>query len=177
LIDKKDWLKLHICTGVKTNIISAVEITERYEHDTNYFEPLVEATTQNFEMSEISADKGYLSKSNLQFAVDKNAYPFIAWKSNSKVTEKEGNALWNKLYHFYALNQEKFLEHYHKRSNVETTFAMIKAKFGGALRSKTRTAQINEALCKILAHNICVLIQSMYELEIKPEFWREVQSA
>lgn len=36
-------------------------------------------------------------------------------------------------------------------------------KFGGSLRSKARTAQINEALCKIIAHNICVLIQSMHE--------------
>lgn len=36
----------------------------------------------------------------------------------------------------------------HKRSNVETTFMMIKAKFGDGLRSKTKRAQINEALCK-----------------------------
>lgn len=174
LIDKKDWLKIHICTGTKTNIISAVEVTERHAHDTNYFEPLVKATVQNFEMEEISADKAYLSKANLQTAVDNNAVPYIAWKSNSKATNKEGNHLWNKLYHYYALNQEKFFEHYHKRSNVETTFSMIKAKFGGALRSKTRTAQINEALCKILAHNLCVLIQSMCELKIKFGFWQEI---
>ena len=171
LINKKDWLKIHICTGVKTNIISAVEVTERHEHDTNYFEPLVEATVKNFEMEEISADKAYLSKANLQTAVENNAVPFIAWKSNSKATNKDGNHLWNKLYHYYALNQEKFFEHYHQRSNVESTFSMIKAKFGGSLRSKSRTAQINEALCKILAHNICVLIQSMCELGIKPEFY------
>jgi transposase len=174
LINKKDWLKIHICCGTKTNIISAVEVTERYEHDTNYFEPLVKTTAQNFEMMEISADKGYLSKANMQTAVDNNAVPYIAWKTNSRATNKEGNHLWNKLYHYYALNQEKFLEHYHRRSNVETAFFMIKAKFGGALRSKTRTAQINEALCKVLAHNLCVLNQSMNELEIKPDFWKEV---
>ena len=45
---------------------------------------------------------------------------------------------------------------------------MIKAKFGGALRSKTPTARVNEALAKILYHNICVLIQSMYELGFMP---------
>ncbi len=173
LIEKKDWLKIHICTGVKTNIISAVEVTERYEHDSNYFETLVEATTENFEMEEVSADKAYLSKANLQTAIDNNAIPYIAWKSNSKATNKEGNHLWNKLYHYYALNQDKFLEHYHQRSNVETTFSMIKAKFGGSLRSKTRTAQINEALCKVLAHNLCVLIQSMCELKIKFGFWQD----
>jgi transposase len=175
LIEKKDWLKIHICTGVKTNIISAVEVTERHEHDTNYFEPLVKATAQNFEMSEVSADKAYLSKANLQTAIEYNAVPYIAWKSNSKVTNKTGNHLWNRLYHYYALNQEKFLSHYHQRSNVETTFSMIKAKFGGSLRSKTRTAQINEALCKILAHNLCVLIQSMCELKIKFGFWQDCE--
>jgi hypothetical protein len=48
---------------------------------------------------------------------------------------------------------------------------MIKAKFGGYLRSKTRMAQYNEALCKILCHNLCVVIQSVYELGVEPVFW------
>lgn len=56
----------------------------------------------------------------------------------------------------------------------ESTFSMIKAKFGDALRSKTEWAQINEALCKILCHNICCLIQSMYELGLKPKFYAQV---
>ena len=34
------------------------------------------------------------------------------------------------MYHFYSLHRAEFLQHYHKRSNVETTFHMIKAKFG-----------------------------------------------
>lgn len=174
LIEKKDWLKIHICCGTKTNIISAVEVTDRYEADSNYFETLVADTAQNFAMDEVSADKAYLSRANLQFAVDNNAIPYIAWKANSKISQREGNHLWNKLYHYYCLNQDKFLEHYHKRSNVETTFSMIKAKFGGSLRNKSRTAQINEALCKVLAHNICVLIQSMYEFGVKPDFWKQV---
>ena len=37
-----------------------------------------------------------------------------------------------------------------------------------------KLAQINEALCEILCHNICCLIQSMYELNLKPKFWKEV---
>jgi transposase len=77
------------------------------------------------------------------------------------------------MYAYYTYNQDHFMRCYHKRSNVETTFHMIKAKFGDALRSKTKTAQVNEALCKILAHNLCCLIQSMSELNIQPEFWSE----
>ncbi len=172
LIEKRDWLKIHICTGTLTNIVTAVEVTEKYEHDSNQFETLVKDTVQNFQMEEVSADKAYLSRRNLQTVINSDAIPYIAWKSNSKISDKNGSHLWNKLFHYYALNQDKFLEHYHKRSNVETTFSMIKAKFGANLRSKTRTAQTNEALSKILAHNICVLIQSMCELDIKPEFWQ-----
>lgn len=65
------------------------------------------------------------------------------------------------------------MENYHKRSNVETTFSMIKRKFGERLRTKTETAQKNELLCKILCHNICVVIQSMYELGITVTFGAE----
>lgn len=65
------------------------------------------------------------------------------------------------------------MRRYHRRSNVETTFSMIKAKFGERLRSKTHTAQINEVLCKVLAHNLCCVIQSMYELGIEPDFRAE----
>lgn len=60
-----------------------------------------------------------------------------------------------------------------ERSNGESAFHMIKTKFGDHRRSKTRMAQVNEALCKVLAHNLCCLIQSMYELGIEPTFWEE----
>jgi len=173
LIEKKDWLKIHCCIGNLTNVVTAVSVSEKYDHDTNYFEPLVKQTVENFTMEEVSADAAYLSKDNMQTAVDNGAYPFIAWKSNSKITEKEGNELWNKLFHYFSLNKEKFLERYHQRSNSETSFSMIKAKFSDRLRSKSRTAQINEALCKILCHNLCCLIQSMHEFGVKPDFWKD----
>lgn len=174
LIAKQDWLKIHCCVGNLTNIVTAVEVTEKYAHDTNHFEPLVKSTVENFEMKEVSADAAYLSKDNLQTAVNVGAYPYIAWKSNSRETDKPNNELWNKLFHFFSLNKEKFLERYHQRSNSETCFSMIKAKFSDSLRSKNRTAQKNEALCKILCHNLCCLIQSIYEFGLKPEFWKEI---
>ena len=50
---------------------------------------------------------------------------------------------------------------------------MIKAKFGQRLRSRTLTAPINEALCKVLCHNLCVVIQSVHELGIEAAFETE----
>lgn len=56
---------------------------------------------------------------------------------------------------------------YAQRVHSPVPFSMLKAKFGNALRSKTEKAQVNELQCKVIAHNICCLIQSMYELGIK----------
>ena len=72
--------------------------------------------------------------------------------------------LWTRMYHFYSLHRAEFLQHYHKRSNVETTFHMIKSQvWSTTCEVKTLTAQINEALCKVLCHNLCVVIQSVHE--------------
>jgi transposase len=66
--------------------------------------------------------------------------------------------------------QDEFLAHYHKRSNVESTFSAIKRKFGGAVRSKNWTAQVNEILCKALCHNLSCLVHAMHELGLEVPF-------
>ena len=90
------------------------------------------------------------------------------FKSNTLEPTKAGT--WARMYHLFAYEREAFMEHYHKRSNIETAFSMIKGKFGSALRSKSDVGQINEALCKVLAHNVCVLVQAIHELGIEPIF-------
>jgi hypothetical protein len=54
---------------------------------------------------------------------------------------------------------------------VETTFHMIKAKFGARVRAKTHTAQVNEVLAKVLCHNLCCLVSAFFELGIDAKFW------
>ena len=168
----QDWIKMHLMCGVRTHIVTSVEITRARKADSPYFKPLLEQTAKaGFNMREVSADKGYISMKNLQTTIDHGAMPFIPFRSNNQADR--GEDIWSRMFFYYSFKREEFLEHYHKRSNVETVFSMIKAKFGERLRSKTETAQINEALCKVLCHNICVVIQSMYELNITPEFMSE----
>ena len=171
-MEKREWVKVHLSCGVVSNVVTAVQITDRWTNDSPQFKGLVEKTAENFVMNEVSGDKAYLSHGNLKTVVDNNAMPYIPFKSNSNVKDKRQSALWKSMFHYFSYNQERFMQSYHKRSNVESTFSMIKAKFGDALRSKTERAQINEALCKVLCHNICCLIQSMFELGLKPKFWQ-----
>ena len=163
-----DWLKCHAMVGVKTNIVTAVRITGRDDNDSPQFKPLVEQTAERFTISEVSADKAYSSYANLELVESKGAVPFIPFKSYAVGHSK--NSTWNRLFHYFALNREEFGEHYHKRSNIETTFSMVKRVFGGSVRSKTPTAQENEVLLKVICHNIRCLIHAIHELGIEPMF-------
>ena len=168
------WVKLHIICGVKTNIITAAEVTPNNASDTLFFEGLVRNTAKNFNMQEVSADKAYLSGPIMEVAHDVGATAFIPFKSNSRYVPKRGTrqqkVLWQQAYYMYQYHRDIFNAHYHKRSNVESTFWMVKSKFGPAVRSKTETGQLNEVLAKIVCHNIVVMVQSMFELGVVPVF-------
>jgi transposase len=166
----RDWVKLHCCVGVRTNIITAAEISDSRSNDAKHFIPVLETTRKNFTIKEVSADKGYTSGKHLAYAEMHGIQPYIAFKENSNATSHMSSALWKRMFHHYNLHREEFIEHYSKRNNVETAFYMLKTKFGGMLKSKTREALKNEALCKVICHNISVLWHSMNEFGIVPEF-------
>ena len=173
--DNREWVKVHLMCGVNTKIVSAVDVSGWAANDTTYFVPLVERTAAHLGIREVSADKAYASKKNLQAVEDIGGMPFVPFKSNVKEPTEAG--AWARMYHLFMYKREEYMEHYHKRSNIETAFSMIKGKFGSALRSKSDTGQINEALCKVLAHNVCVLIHAMHALNVHPIFSADSSAA
>ena len=163
------WIKAHLISGVKTNIVTGVEITEGEVHDSPSLPRLVEETAKNFKVGEVSGDKAYNSRLNLQVIENVGAVPYIPFRNN--VTGKRArNSVWRKMYHYFIYKHDEFLSHYHKRSNAETVFHMIKTKFRDNLRSTSKTAQINELLLKVLCHNIVVVIHEINELGLKGKF-------
>lgn len=167
--EEHDWVKVHLMCGVKTNIVTAIQVGRQYSADSPEFVPMLETTARKFTINEVSADAAYCSYDNFQAVADAGGRPFIAFRANAT---GESGGTYAKMFHYYNLKRDEYLAHYHKRSNVESTFSMIKAKFGDAVRSKTPTAMINEALCKVLCHNICCLVQSTHELGVEATFWR-----
>jgi len=157
------WIKAHIMTGVKTNIVTSVRLSEGKANDSPFLKELVNETANGFEIGEVSCDKAYSSRENHNIIAEVGGTPFIPFKGHT-TPRPRNSPLWKKMWHFFMYNNEEFMNHYHKRSNVESTFMMIKSKFGDSVSSKKKTAQFNEVLCKILCHNICVVIQEMHEL-------------
>lgn len=161
----RNWVKAHIMCGTKSNIITSVELTKAHGNDSPQLEPLVEKTCANFNVKEVSADKAYLSRKNLQIIVDNGAIPYIPFKTNT--TGGNNGLIWRKMWLYSREHPQEYLEAYHRRSNVESTFSMIKQKFGKDVVSRNFQSQTNEVLLKILCHNICCLIHEYYENNIE----------
>ena len=165
----RNWIKAHLISGVKTNIVTGVELSEEYKHDSPRFKPLVNKTAENFKIVEVTGDKAYNSRANLKLVEKHGGTAYIPFRKHT-TPQPRGVYIWRKMYHLFEYNKEEFLRHYNLRSNSETVFHMIKTKFRDNIRSKDKIAQFNELLLKILCHNICCLIEAMFELNIKPDF-------
>lgn len=167
------WLKAHLSTGVKTNIVTDVIVTRsdgEGSGDSPNFAPLVQGTVEaGFQIGEVSADKAYSSRDNHDAVGAFGGQAFIPFKSNAK-GRAHGSDLWRKAFLFFQLHEEDFKARYHQRSNVESTIGAIKKKLGETLKSRNRVAQENELLCKVLAYNVTVLIHEMFENGIAPDF-------
>ncbi|MFH1133508.1 MAG: transposase [Nanoarchaeota archaeon] len=167
--EKRTYKKVHLTCGVITNIITAVKITPGTCNDSPELPSLVRQTIGLYNVREVSADKGYISVENLETIWDLGAIPFIPFKENVRQNSRHG-MVWKKMLKFFTEYPEEFYHHYHKRSNVESTFNMLKRKFGSHLRSRSEVGQANEILAKCLCHNLCVLIQEAFEQGIDLDF-------
>jgi hypothetical protein len=141
--NKCAWVKAHIASGRKTHVVTAVRILDKDAADSPQFIPLIRDTRRHFDIGEVSADKAYASLENFEEIAACGGQAFIAFKCN---TTGGVGGLFEKAFHYFQCHREEYLEHYHKRSNVETTISAVKRKFGDSVMSKNDAAMVNEVL-------------------------------
>jgi transposase len=171
-VDNREWVKLHLMCGTATHIVTSAEVSGWSAGDSPFFAGLVNETAERMDVAEVSADKAYTSKANAATVEAVGATPYLMFKSNTVNPQpalwEDRNSAWNRMFHLFAYRREEFLEGYHRRSNVESVMSMIKRKFGDSVKSKSTIGQGNEALAKVLCHNLCVLIHCAHSLGIDP---------
>lgn len=166
----RNYVKAHVVVGVRTNVICSCEVTPGNFADVKQAPLILEKARGNFNMKEVSADKAYSAYRILQIIEAIGAQPFIVFQDRVTKESKKAPVIWNKMLRYFQNNKESFLAHYHKRSNVETVFAMVKMRLGEFLKSKTFEAQKNELLIKLICHNICCLVQETFENGVNIDF-------
>lgn len=170
------WVKAHVIVGVKTHAILDVRVTDENGADCPQFVDLLKGVqAAGFTPAVIVADKAYLSRDNYSTADSLGVEAFIPFRVDTisnEVRRARGTPAppaWEKAYHLFQANRERFAGAYHKRSNVEAVFSAIKRKMGEALLSKNQGARFNELLAKLLGYNIGVVVHEIYEHGIDPK--------
>ncbi len=174
IVSNHTWTKLHVMIGTATNVVTSAKVSS--EADCPLLPELLRSTAQRFRVAEVSGDKAYLSKENLEAIEAVGAVPFIPFKINS-VGMASKSPHWRKMWAHFTLKSDDFLARYHRRSNVESTMNMIKSKFGGSVRSKLPTAQVNEVLSKVLCHNLACIVHAIAKFDIDVDFLKPAPTA
>ena len=168
-IKKRDHLTIHITTGVKSNIVPALNVEIKSGNDNKIFREHVDKTTENFDVYEFSGDGKYWCKENCRKVFEVGAKPYFkVWKNWSG--KSRGCMPWKIMNLESKNNPEEYGKHYHKRSNVESTNHSKKVLHGNAVYSRLLSARINEETLRWINHNINVLNRAKHEWGITPHF-------
>lgn len=163
------WVKLHAHVGCTTNVIVSAEVTEKNVADITMLPTVVGDRPRHFQFQDFVGDRAYGSREVYNFLDKAGLDVYIPFKRTSSSAAK-GSRLWKEMYEFFKRCPEEYNMHYHQRSNVESTFHMLKQRFGHNLLTKGFTANQNEIKTRILCHNLCVLIQEAAERGIIADF-------
>ena len=152
---RQGWVKLHLVSGVATNVVARAVVSPGSHHDNPYFRGLVAKAAEHFDVRRVMADMANSSRPNHQLARDLGFALFVPYKSNTVTPADDGSA-WSKDWQLFDLLPAFFYEAYHKRSNVESTNSSLKRLFPAELRCEEFEGHVNELLCKLIAYNLVV---------------------
>ena len=157
-VRRHQWVKLHILVGVKTNVIVRAAISPGNSHDNIFYPGLVSESAQRFYVKQVCADMAYSSKANCELAEKLGFDAWTPFKSNTR-PPSDDNSPWDVKLRYSLEYPEEFWKKYHQRSIVESTISAMKRLLREQLRTKAFNTQVNEALCKVIAYNLSVLVR------------------
>lgn len=168
-IRKRDHLTDHISIGVKSKIVTALNVEVEKGKDNVIFQEHVDKTATNFKINEWSGDGMYWAKKNCSKISEKGGKPYFKCKSSWN-GKQDGHPSWKLMNKEAIENPEDYDKHYHKRSNVESANMSKKMLHGEKVYSRLTSARINEETLRWINYNINVLNRAMHEWNIVPKF-------
>lgn len=168
-IRKRDHLTIHITTGIKSNIVTALNVELKSGNDNKIFREHVDKTANNFKAYEFSGDGKYWCKENCKKVHEVGAKPYFKIHNNWSGRSR-GGFYWKEMNLEFEKDPKEYSKHYHKRSNVESTNMSKKMLHGEKVYSHLSSARTNEETLRWINHNINVLNRARHEWKINPKF-------
>lgn len=168
-IRRRDHIATHITTSGILNSCVAIDVDCKKGKDSEYLRKHIKQISQDFLINDWCGDSKYLSRENCNEVAKAGGSPWFKPKKNT-TKRPSGSPSWKQMVKTAQNNPDEFSKHYHKRSNVESTFSAKKRKFGNSVRTKLDDAKENEEHLKWVGYNFSVLSRAHYEHNLKIKF-------
>jgi hypothetical protein len=165
----RDHISAHLTTSRNLNACIAVDVDCEKGKDSEYMRKHIKQIVKDFLIRDWCGDSMYLSRENCNAVSEAGGTPWFMPKKNT-ISKPLNSPSWKKMVKIAQKDPEKFSKHYHKRSNVESTFSAKKRKFGSSVRSRLNSAKENEEHLKWINYNFAVLSRAHYEKNVKIRF-------
>lgn len=165
LFERRNWFRLHMICDDFTGVVTAARADSMHVAEQRYFEALLGETMDlGFHVEAIGADKNYCTKANVNWAKDRGVKTYITVKRNAKRSKKNSDPAWDENYERAKSSDHEVRLKFHKRNRIESVNSTVKRKYEEEVLVKLPAARYNEALCKVICHNLLVLIRCRREL-------------
>lgn len=167
LILLKDMVKSRLsvildASGIRMLVILNWRITNGRKHESPFFTILL----QPFKfLGNVMADKGYLSRKNVQFVYDKGGQAYMPFKEGKKrpcTPSPKSHPAWKFTFWYWKLLNGIYMLFYHWRSRIEAVFSALKKRYGDKLNCRSAFMRRKEMSLRLIAYNIRILLCAKY---------------
>jgi hypothetical protein len=155
ILEKKEFVKLHIAVDEKSKKIVSFRITKGDVHDSKKFCPLVKEAAQNYNIDRVYAYKAHDNRRSFNLLDGLNIEPAINIRKNASIKTKGCLLRRDEVLLIKKLGYDGWrqLKDTGRRWIAEIVFSSIKRVFGEDLLSKKFKAQKVEAGLKVMLYN------------------------
>lgn len=166
-VSKRDCYKLHAAIYLYGGLILNWRISIGKRHESPFLISLLKPFQK---LGMVIADKGYSSRKNLQYIVDKCGAPFIKFKENVTARSKNYPA-WKIQYYFYKSLRIIWNKIYAKRNRIENVFSVLKGVWGDKLYTYNKRRRMRELVLRFIAYNVRQILYIQYSRKHNLSLW------
>ena len=158
---KRDCNKIHLAVDADLLLILNFRITRWNRNDNPFLEKLLKPFKI---LGLVFADKGYLSRKNFQFCMNRNGGLFCPFKKGSTANPKS-NPAWKFAFNLYKKCNWIYMDIYHQRSKIEAVNSAIKKRYGDSFKCRRKSMRFKEVSLRFIAYNVFVMLCYNYSVK------------
>jgi hypothetical protein len=160
-IKKRDCNKIHLAVDADLLLIINFRITRWNRNDNPFFVKLLKPFKL---LGLVLADKGYLSRQNFQFCMDRHGWLFCPFKKGSTATPKS-NPAWKFAFNLWSMCNWIYKNIYNPRAKIEAINSAIKRRYGDSFKCKRKVMRFKEVALRFIAYNVFIMLCYNYSMK------------